>query len=842
MLIPVICPVFGHRDQARPCVEHLQQQSQPVNVTILNNSDDPSTFTRVINEELHRLLSEKHEWVMIIHPDVTLEPTATERMIDIMVKRPQCGIVTPVVQLSSLPKGQAMGGGLDTFPYAAQRIASLEELRVDQKIHWAAWSCVILRVEMIRQIGLLDENMAMICSDSDYCFTARTRGWEIWRAGTALAWHEHGQSDPAEDSRLEQIKLQDMIFFGRKWLTGDLYRDLAYEGEKCTPQWIDEAMQQFTWALKDLDTKQRRTFNDDSLPRAEVELLQQAQQAHRQGNLAEAETRYRELLERQCHHPVVLHGMGLIAYQEKRYDDAVDFFVQAIEVSPETSSYHLSLGLAYQAQQRHALAIQALQKTLNLNSGLVEAWQLRATSLAALEYVEEAIEHLKQAVTLRPDSAQLLMELGRLLHRQERPSEAVVEYKHALYLRPDLAEAHFELAQVYRSLNDLDAAYHAAQQAVSLTPQHAGYHSLLAAIRQDQGLLDDAMESCHKVIELMPDRAEAYYNLACLQRDQGRLDEAMATQQQAIDRDPEFAQAHWAQTTCRLLAQQYSEAWRGYHWRHRLYHTYPHTHTQPPWEGQSFVDQTLLIHSEQHLSDTLHWLRLLPQVKRRGGTVVLAVWNNQVDLFRHALGVDYCIGFDAKTAPQIDCDWVVSLLDLPGVLEVTPQGCPLEPSLLSIPSDPHCEAYDLLGTERNIGIVTTGINTHHSTDLRDWIPLLQQTQATFFHLQAESLDLRDRQLLNELNVHYPFTSTPNLLDLAGLINQLDLIIAVNSPLLLLSVILNRPTWGLIATSPDWRWLLTGDHSPWYPEVTLYRQQTPEQWEEVFTQLVDDLKD
>ncbi len=839
-MIPVICPIFGHREQADACVEHLRQQSMPTEIMLLDSNDDPATFTHTINYGLRRVLQQGDELVMIIHPDVTLEPTTIEQMVAFMGKRPTCGIATPLMQLSSLPEGQAMGGGLDTFPYGSQRISDIKELSHNQKIHWAAFTCVLLRTETIRQIGLLDENMAMICSDSDYCFTARTRGWKIWRVGKARAWHEYGQSDPPLDPRLEQIKLQDMLYFGRKWLTADLYRDLAYEGQKCTPQWIEETLQEFDWALQTLETRQP-SLNDKDLPHLDTDLLKQAQQAHRQGDLKVAEELYRKLLERKCHHPAGLHGMGLIAYQQGRHDEAVEFFDQAIEVQPETAAYHLSLAMAYQQQDSHALAIQTLQEALRLNSELVEAWQVRAVSLSALGHIDQGIEDLKQAVSLRPDSPQLHIDLGRLLARQQRPSEAVVEFKQAVSLRPDLAEAHFELAQVYRNLNDLPTAYRAVQNAIDLLPQHAGFHSLMAAILQDQGLLDDALDCSRKVIELMPDRAEPYYNLACLQRDQGHLDDAIASHQQAIDRKQDFAEAHWGQTICHLLAQHYPEAWQGYHWRHHIYTPYPHPSTTSQWQGQSFKDQVLMVHCEQRLSDTLHWLRLLPQVKTGGGTVVLAVWHDQVELLQHTAGIDHCIGFTTQDPPRLECDWVASLLDLPGILGATPESYPLETPLLYLPSEATSTVYDGLGTGRNIGIVLTGVNDHHSTDLRQWIALIEDTQATFFLLQAEPVDLRDRQLLNELGIHCPFQQDPTLYELASLISQLDLVIAVDSPVLLLSAILNRPTWGLIATSPDWRWLLSGDRSPWYPKVSLYRQTSPTQWHDVFARLINDLK-
>ena len=84
---------------------------------------------------------------------------------------------------------------------------------------------------MIQEIGLLDENYAFIGSDSDYCFTARSRGWQIWRIVGAEGVHECGSSARISEMRIEFLKIKDMLYFSNKWLTGGLYKQLSYEGK-----------------------------------------------------------------------------------------------------------------------------------------------------------------------------------------------------------------------------------------------------------------------------------------------------------------------------------------------------------------------------------------------------------------------------------------------------------------------------------------------------------------------------------------------------------------------------------------------------------------------------------
>ena len=116
---------------------------------------------------------------------------------------------------------------------------------------------MIFRKEMIQEIGLLDENYALICSDSDYCFTASSRGWEVWRIAGAKGTHEHGASGRVCDPDIELLKIKDMIHFGRKWLTGEMYKELSHEGGTLTPERIDYIM----YELKQTRTNLERSFD-----------------------------------------------------------------------------------------------------------------------------------------------------------------------------------------------------------------------------------------------------------------------------------------------------------------------------------------------------------------------------------------------------------------------------------------------------------------------------------------------------------------------------------------------------------------------------------------------------
>jgi len=103
-------------------------------------------------------------------------------------------------------------------------------------------ACMLLRTAMIREIGLFDENMRFICSDADYSFTARSRGWRCLVVPKAFVEHELAGSASTQNTWLNKIKLEDQLYFAKKWITGDLYRHLALEGQKLTSENMEKIL------------------------------------------------------------------------------------------------------------------------------------------------------------------------------------------------------------------------------------------------------------------------------------------------------------------------------------------------------------------------------------------------------------------------------------------------------------------------------------------------------------------------------------------------------------------------------------------------------------------------
>jgi tetratricopeptide (TPR) repeat protein len=862
-MVPVIIPHYRKPEQLERCIEHLRYQATPLDVFVRDNNQNNVYFTAAVNEGIRKYLDNKDwSYLIVLNQDMYLEPGAVDAMVQCMEAHPMAGIAAPLEHLRDQPEGHVLGGGLDAFPLGVHRTGPRTQFSDDGQIAWANGSCMMLRKEMIRQIGLLDENFRLICSDSDYCFTARSRGWQVWRVGAACGLHEHGASGAGQDLTLEVMKIDDILHFGRKWLTGGLYRQLAHDATGLTPQAIAQTMAQYEETrnrlVEALRTQGGRTDAGPMQPASHepvrvdaetVASLRAAARLHQAGELDQAERLYRKVLSRQPGLALALHSLGLIAFQQGRLNEAEELVAQAVRSDSTSSHQHNTLGVIFDTQGRLDEAVQSFQEAVRLKADYAEAHRNLAATLQAQGRTDLSLASLRTAAQLEPERSQTHLDLADALKRQGLLQEAVTHYTQALALQPDLAEAHNNLATTFKQLGSLEEAARCQIKAISLRPEDPNFHGNMAAIFQDQNRFEEAIGHCRKSLDLAPERAEAHVNLASVLRDAGRLDEAIAANAEALRRSPDSAAAHWNQAVCLLLAGRFRGGWKEFSWRRQVNYAacYPHVHPWPVWNGEDFHGKRLFVHCEQGLGDAIQFVRYLPAVKRRGGTVVFGAWKPLCRLFAGLDGVDELVELSGQQPPAVQADLQVSLLDLPGIFGIQQEDLPGRmPYLAAGPRRVQQSPLGLDGRDFKVGLVWAG-SPRHSRDSQRSCPLAlfgalaRIAGLKIYSLQKECPDPGDRQRLQQWGIVDLADQLQDLGDTASVIERLDLIVSVDTVVLHLAAAMARPVWGLIAYSPDWRWMLQREDSPWYPTLRLFRQPQPADWQTVLDRVALELQ-
>ncbi|QWC98792.1 glycosyltransferase family 2 protein [Polynucleobacter paneuropaeus] len=248
--VAIVIPHYRAEEKLRKCIAAINNQShQNIEIFVTDNSKDNILYTAAINEGLRKYaFSGDIDFILILSHDAYLQIDTLKYLLDAMNQYSDCGIASPI-QLSELTQKVTWGGSMDAFPNGVHVTESLEWYQHDFDTYWANGAAMLLRTSMIREIGLLDENMRFICSDSDYSFTARARGWKIKVPVNAKIYHAPNSSLQTNNRSLEIIKTKDWLYFASKWVSGGLYRALAYEAEKLSRMKVNLAIEAFEQQL-----------------------------------------------------------------------------------------------------------------------------------------------------------------------------------------------------------------------------------------------------------------------------------------------------------------------------------------------------------------------------------------------------------------------------------------------------------------------------------------------------------------------------------------------------------------------------------------------------------------
>ena len=292
----------------------------------------------------------------------------------------------------------------------------------------------------------------------------------------------------------------------------------------------------------------------------------QARSAHQQGNLALAESLYRQVLQADasqaaawyllgvaCHalgkageaerclgealrrqpgHAEAWNHLGVVYAQAGKIEEPVACFQRALQIRPDCADArkNLALALGNPAAQQLASALNnqgvehdahgRLDAAREFYQRACALWPHAAPScrnlgivLGKLGRLEEAVAWLRQAVALQPDFAEAYQGLGAALHHLARRTEAADAYRNAIRLKPELAGAHSNLGDLLAKEGDLDAAVESYRRAIALRPDFAPAHNNLGSALSELGQLGDAVTSYRHALRLKPDFLDAQSNL-----------------------------------------------------------------------------------------------------------------------------------------------------------------------------------------------------------------------------------------------------------------------------------------------------------------------------------------
>jgi tetratricopeptide (TPR) repeat protein len=429
---------------------------------------------------------------------------------------------------------------------------------------------------------------------------------------------------------------------------------------------------------------------------------------------------------------------------------------------------------------------------------VANAWRLAGNTVAVRHALLAGFHHTT-APSAGPASIDVgdvtaMYELGAALLDAGAPSEARELFERVVRKRPKDPAALGALASATRAAGDPQRAWPIVQRAMAIAPKQPALLLTAAQVRHALGDLTRARYWLDRVEAVRPAHGPT------------RLQRALTS----------------------LLGGPTAEGWADFEYRGLP--TPPATGASP-WHGESLDGQSILVTAEQGQGDNFHFIRYVPELTARGAARVV------VECHPGALSLFAASGFDAVVKGEAPVtDWYVPMLSLPHWLGTGADVAAGRVPYLRTGTDrPAGGSAPRPAGRRTLGLVWQGNPEFLATTLRDFDHTLLPAL-----LDMPGIDWVWMQYGAAPPIAHERLATPPLssswLETARLLETLDGLVSVDTGLAHLSGALGLPTYVMLPFTPDWRWGLGTDRTPWYPSATLIRQQQPNDWRGVVIQL------
>jgi Tfp pilus assembly protein PilF len=396
-------------------------------------------------------------------------------------------------------------------------------------------------------------------------------------------------------------------------------------------------------------------------------------------------------------------------------------------------------------------------------------------------------------------------------------------------------------------LMQFDAAIDSYKQALKIKPDYAEAYYNMGVALNDKGDPKAAIESYKQALKIKPDYAEAYNNIGNVLKDQGDLEAAIDSYKQAININPDYAEAYYNLSLLHLLRGNLDEGFKYHEWRLKIKKpTAAPARTNLIWDGeQSLSGKHFVVYEEQGLGDIIQFCRYLPVLEQKGANVTFKVKSNL-----HALlqTMDSKTSLNTRLPEENIIDFESPLMSLPLALKTTVETIPAQIPYLYADDQRKKRWNEKLGnkTVTRIGLVWSG-STWHKKDHNRSLLLNQLTSllvlpVEFHSLQKEVREIDIKTLTDFPKINQHQDDLLDFSDTAALIDEMDLVISVDTAVAHLSGAMGKKTFILLPYSPDFRWMLDRADSPWYPTATLFRQPSVGDWDSVISEIRQLLSD
>ncbi len=543
-----------------------------------------------------------------------------------------------------------------------------------------------------------------------------------------------------------------------------------------------------------------------------------------------------------------------------KFQDALSSVNQALSLDHQFADALFNKANILSKMNRYDEALIFIDDYLAQKPNVGPGWTFKGNFHFKLKQFNTAIPAFQEALRFDPESLEVLINLGLAFAETGLYEDGIAYLEKALKISPNTYQIALNMGVVFDKMGKFQKAKEYMQQAKQLSPNSADVLLNLGIVCQKvDGALDDSLSCFNRLITSNAKNSIYYFNRGVTLDRLTRLDEAIHDYDNAIALSDKVSsiQPRWNRSLSLLCNGDLQRGWEEYETRFELDQmenkVFHQANFHKRWNGDPNLIKAkqFLVLAEQGLGDTFQFSRYIRYLVEMGADITFMVQSPLMDLYKSFTVPVRLLDLN-QPAPYFD--YYCSLMSLPHLLRDSVHGISSE--IFYLKADPiKVEKWATrLGppSGKRVGLIWSGgfrpdpglwlVNKRRNIELSK-LSKLKMDGIEFHSLQIGELPE------SELLVHYlqnwegPKIENhaeylKDFSETAALLENLDLLISVDTSTPHLAGVLGKPVWLLNRFDTCWRWMLQRSDTPWYPSFRIFRQKAPDDWGSV----VDEVKE
>lgn len=485
-----------------------------------------------------------------------------------------------------------------------------------------------------------------------------------------------------------------------------------------------------------------------------------------------------------------------------------------------------------------------------------------ALSLHKAGNIAEALGIYAEILAIEPDDDQLLYfsGLGMLQLGEFEKAAEFLEKSFAVNPAQEcldtLFDTYLEFGNTCFAQNNIKKAVEIYSRLTQLTPNEPVVYFNLGLAFHRLKLYCEAVNYYKKAIEIKPQFSEALNNLGSIYLDNlGDYPAAAETFEACLRLKPDSPSVKFSLSRVYLSMMDYKKGFEFYESRieHLSHHRLKFPETQnPKWKGEEIKGKKILVYWAAGFGDTIQFARFLPVLNGLGIEVIAMPQPELVKLFKDS---DLKAEIIDNSFAEMDFDYQIPFMSLAGALSITKNNIPLVEGYLK-PDKVRVKYFKdkyFNNDKFKLGIFWQASHNigERSIGLNHLEPLFSLENTQLYALQkgegVEQLNVLMNPVQSQKNRGDEGVNIQNLgvefndfSDTASAIQNLDLLITVDTSVAHLAGALGKPAWVLVPHVHDWRWYSDSDTSLWYKSLKIFKQNSQNDKDELIQRVLAEI--